>query len=361
MPVLLMNGGELMNRVERLLGNDAKPTARSHFSGLVVFACAALLLYSLSYGSSASQDDQQADDRTYALSIAWLPPSVTQWGGIIEEAAERHQVPADVLALMLLVESNGEELATSSSGARGLMQVMPQTGQHIAETRRIADFDVAQLFDPETNIDFAAWYLAQLMARYADEPGRAQELAIAAYNAGPGQVSAYLSGEGSLPAETVGYRDILLSMLSEAGRARSLVLEGRKAELRERLPDFKAPVEGSVSSRFGADGGRKGTHTGIDIAAEMGAPVSAPIRGHVKTVGEDARRGKFVTVRHAYGVESHYYHLSEISVSAGEALDTGDVLGSVGSTGVSTGPHLHFEVRELGQPVSPALYGLVFD
>ncbi len=256
-PALMMNGGEFMNRVERILGKDIKPTsARPHFSGMLAFGCAALLTYSLSFGNDTRNDGIDGL-QPHTLNIAWLPPSVTQWQGMIEGAAERHDVSADVLALMLLVESHGEALATSSGGARGLMQVMPKTGQAIAEKRGISDFDTAQLFDPETNIDFGAWYLAQMMDRFSEQPDRSQELAISAYNAGPGSVDSYLSGNGSLPKETVGYQNMLLSMLSEAGKDRSLVLEGRKAELRDRLPALVAPVEGNVSSRFGVSHGKK--------------------------------------------------------------------------------------------------------
>ncbi|MDJ0916601.1 MAG: M56 family metallopeptidase [Woeseiaceae bacterium] len=360
-PALMMNGGEFMNRVERILGGDTRSSsARPHFSGMLVFACAALLTYSMSFGNDARRDGIDAHAQ-HTLTISWLPPSVTQWQGMIEGAAERHNVSADVLALMLLVESHGEALATSSGGARGLMQVMPKTGMAIAEERGIAGFDTAQLFDPATNIDFGAWYLAQMMERFSDQPGRLHELAISAYNAGPGHVSAYLSGTTSLPDETVGYKNMLLSMLSEADKDRSLVLEGRKAELRERLSDLIAPVEGRVSSRFGDQHGSKAAHRGVDIVAPLGAPVVAPVGGHVRSVGVDDKRGKFVTVAHLYGVESHYYHLSEVSVNAGDPVKSGETLGAVGNSGASSGPHLHFEMREFGQPVSPALYGLVLE
>ena len=360
-PALLMNGGELMTRVKRLVGDDVKPgSSLPQFSGLLACGCVALLAYSLSYGKD-KREDEPDDVEQHNLQIAWLPPSVTQWQKYIEDAAERHDVSADVLALMLLVESHGEALATSSGGARGLMQVMPKTGRAIAEERGISDFDTAKLFDPETNIDFGAWYLAEMMRRFSEQPERSQELAISAYNAGPGSVAAFLSGTGSLPEVTVGYKNMLLSLLSEAGKDRSLVLEGRKAELRARLPALRAPVDGNVSSRFGAGSRGKGVHKGVDIVAPLGTPVVAPVGGHIRSVGEDARRGKFITVAHLHGVESHYYHLSEVAVRAGESIQTGEVLGAVGSSGVSSGPHLHFEVREFGQSVSPALYGLVLE
>ncbi len=359
-PALLMNGDELMNRVERILGDETRPgTSRSWMSGLLGLAVIGLLAYSLSYGMETEDGGLQAHRHT--LSIDWLPPAVTQWSELVEAAAQRHDVSANVLALMLLVESNGDRQAESSSGARGLMQVMPRTGAAIAEQRGLTDFETSELFDAETSIDFGAWYLAQMMERFADEPGRAEELAITAYNAGPGSIDAYLSGSKPLSTESAGYRDLMLSLLSEADEDRSLVLDGRRDEFRRRLPAFQAPVDGKVSSHFGHEAGSKGVHKGVDIVAPLGTSVTAPAGGQVTAVGEDEKRGKYITVRHVYGVESRYYHLSGVAVSVGEDLEAGDALGAVGSTGKSTGPHLHFEVRELGEPVSPSLYGLVLE
>ncbi|MEM9335362.1 MAG: peptidoglycan DD-metalloendopeptidase family protein [Pseudomonadota bacterium] len=361
-PALLMNGEGLMNRVERILGDDRPAEqSRSYFSGVFALAMIGVLAYSLGFSEDADAEGHTREAGRYALSIDWLPPAVSRYSDVIESAAQRHDVPANVLALMLLVESNGDAQAESSSGARGLMQVMPKTGLAIAKERGIRDFDIGELFEPETNIDFGAWYLAQMMARFSDHQDRNEELAISAYNAGPGSVSAYLEGAKPLPPETAGYRDLLLSMLSEADKHQSLVLEGRKEEFRRRLPAFQVPVVGRVSSQFGHDAGDKGIHRGVDIAAPMGSAVVAPAGGEVTSVGEDERRGKYITVRHLYGVESRYFHLSDITVSVGEDIQAGDPLGAVGSTGRSTGPHLHFEVRELGEAVSPSLYGLVLE
>ncbi len=357
-PALLMNGGELMKRVERLMSDDATTgSARMHYTGLFAFLMTALLFYSLSYSS----DEPDVAEAGHELSISWLPPAVTRYSDLIEQAARRHNVSPDVLALMLLVESHGEPEAESSAGARGLMQVMPKTGEAIAAERGLEGFGPDQLFDPATNIDFGAWYLANMMERFAEDPSRQQELAIAAYNAGPRRAEAYANGDEALSVESARYRDLLLSMLSEADDDRSLVLEGRKATLRDRLPAFKRPVEGRITSQFGADGGARGMHSGVDIAAPEGAPVRAPVRGQVSAVGEDATRGKYVAVRHANGVESRYYHLSDVDVEVGRSVEAGETLGAVGSTGASTKAHLHFEIRELGEAVSPSLYGVVLD
>lgn len=357
-PALMMNGGDLMDRVERILVTQTRTKSGGfNFVGLAFFMCIALLAHSISIGGEVEQSEVDTAANTQSLSISWLPPSVTQWGAIIEEAAERHDVPADLLALVLFRESGGNEQAVSSAGGRGLMQVMPQTGRLIADSRSISDFNVEQLFDPETNIDFGAWYLAKQLSRFSEHDEESIGLAISAYNAGPGAVAAYLDGTQRLPDETVRYRDMLLSMLSEKHNSTSATVESHMANLRQRLSVIQAPVQGRVTSTFGFDGGQRGTHNGVDIAAPTGTIVVAPVAGRIASVGEDFKRGKYVTVRHAEGVESHYFHLSEIIVAPGARIESGEALGEVGNTGISNRPHLHFEIREFGKPVSPKLYG----
>jgi murein DD-endopeptidase MepM/ murein hydrolase activator NlpD len=101
-------------------------------------------------------------------------------------------------------------------------------------------------------------------------------------------------------------------------------------------------------TRGGAD-----FHTGQDFARPEGAPVTAVSTGVVVSTGWAGGYGNLVRVRHANGVESWYAHLSTIDVDAGDDVRAGDRLGEVGSTGNSTGPHLHLEIRIEDQPVDP--------
>jgi murein DD-endopeptidase MepM/ murein hydrolase activator NlpD len=95
-------------------------------------------------------------------------------------------------------------------------------------------------------------------------------------------------------------------------------------------------------------------HTGIDFPMAMGAKVGAAGVGVVESAGwNSGGYGNLVVVRHRLGFETWYAHLSAIAVSEGEAVTGGTRIGSVGSTGRSTGPHLHFEVRLYGTPIDP--------
>ncbi len=119
-----------------------------------------------------------------------------------------------------------------------------------------------------------------------------------------------------------------------------------------------APVEnGSYTSYFGERTdpivGGEDFHTGIDIAADEDSPIKAVFDGLVILVGEDDRSGKYVFIEHESGMETFYCHCSEILVREGESTQQGDVIALVGSTGYSTGPHLHFEIRMNGERIDP--------
>ena len=128
------------------------------------------------------------------------------------------------------------------------------------------------------------------------------------------------------------------------------------------------PVENvRISQQFGrtADSGRlyaSGTHNGIDLAVSVGTPLKASLTGTIQATGNtDAVRGcysygKWVLIKHGNGLSTLYAHMSQVSVSQGQAVTTGEVIGFSGSTGYATGPHLHFtvyasdavQVRKLG-------------
>ena len=114
------------------------------------------------------------------------------------------------------------------------------------------------------------------------------------------------------------------------------------------------PVTGRITSRFGANESiRDHTHKGIDIAATRGTPILASARGNVTFAGWSSGYGYLVKIDHGNGVETYYGHCSKLYVSAGEIVEGGQEIAAVGSTGNSTGNHLHFEIRLNGNQVNP--------
>lgn len=122
---------------------------------------------------------------------------------------------------------------------------------------------------------------------------------------------------------------------------------------------FEEPVRGfSINSRFGMRrlGGERGArmHKGVDIAAPRGTSVYASGEGEVVRIGyQPEGYGSFIEMRHPNGMTTFYAHLSRIDVASGDRIQAGERIGLVGSTGYSTGPHLHFEVRREGNQINP--------
>ncbi|MCB5179385.1 M23 family metallopeptidase [Streptomyces antimicrobicus] len=124
---------------------------------------------------------------------------------------------------------------------------------------------------------------------------------------------------------------------------------------------FVAPVSGGISTAYRASGAMwsSGHHTGVDFIAASGTSVKAVGAGTVVTAGWGGAYGNEVVVRHADGRYSQYGHLSRLSVSVGQTVSAGQQLGLSGSTGNSTGPHLHFEIRTgagYGSDIDPLAY-----
>ena len=94
-------------------------------------------------------------------------------------------------------------------------------------------------------------------------------------------------------------------------------------------------------------------HSGIDLTAERGTPIMASLSGTVADTGFTASRGNYVLLTHENGYETLYAHCQSVDVSAGDTVTQGDAIATVGSTGIATGPHLHFELHQNGTPIDP--------
>ena len=119
----------------------------------------------------------------------------------------------------------------------------------------------------------------------------------------------------------------------------------------------KLPVTGIISSRYGESSRlRRSTHTGLDIATSNGTPISVVADGTVTCAEYSGAYGNLVKVNHGNGVETWYAHTSKMYVKVGQEVKAGDIIAAVGSTGNSTGSHLHFEIRINGNHVNPQNY-----
>lgn len=153
------------------------------------------------------------------------------------------------------------------------------------------------------------------------------------------------------------------SALAEVERDGFVVGSGPVLLARIDPADVVRPVAGTVPVA-GGFGGRSvqgcgacsTDHHGLDFAASTGTPAVSAMPGRVVSAGVSGGYGNQVLVQHGPGLQTRYGHLSAIDVTVGQVVRAGDRIGAVGSTGVSTGPHLHFEVIVDGHPVDPAAW-----
>jgi murein DD-endopeptidase MepM/ murein hydrolase activator NlpD len=156
-----------------------------------------------------------------------------------------------------------------------------------------------------------------------------------------------------------------LGALRSASEAKGTSLEALVAHLEEnsarllQTPSI-APTRGWMTSGFGYRTspftGNREFHRGIDIAGRAGTPVVATADGVVQFAGARRAFGKSVTLRHGYGVETKYGHLEQVLVNEGDKVKRGQKIGLMGSTGRSTGPHVHYQLEVNRKPVNPQNY-----
>jgi murein DD-endopeptidase MepM/ murein hydrolase activator NlpD len=156
-----------------------------------------------------------------------------------------------------------------------------------------------------------------------------------------------------------GKASLLDATLINKEEAQVAALVGRYTPSRLWSGAFRQPVGGAITSNFGTrrsyNGGRVGAcgHEGTDFDEDAGVPVYADARGRVVFAGLTQVRGNMVLVDHGLGVFTGYYHLSALDVQVGQMVEAGGLIGKVGTTGLSTGPHLHWSVWVNGEYVDP--------
>jgi len=179
---------------------------------------------------------------------------------------------------------------------------------------------------------------------------------------GPGGMSvASLSETEQLAYATEAEVDRLLR-LSSFELEKYAEVEAGLNDLKDRLDHTPSiwPSKGWLSRGYGMKNdpftGYRRLHRGVDVSNNTGTPIIAPAEGRVKAVMTDRGMGKMIVIDHGYGFITRYGHLSEISVKRGQTVTRGDVIGKMGSTGYSTGPHLHYEIWRHGKVLNPQDY-----
>ena len=263
-------------------------------------------------------------------------------------------VPTDFF-YMAVAESQLQPRAKSPGGAGGMWQFMPQTAR--GQGLRVDD-----KVDERMDVELSSAAAAGLLVKLKDKLG-SWTLAASAYNRGAHAVERDVkAGKVQEPADLYKnpnssrylLRILAFKLAMEHPELAALSLE--EVEALAPTGPLACPLPAGtwvVSSPYGQ---REGSpfHKGIDLAAAPGTQVSAPMAGKVVFAGDKEKHGLHIVLDHGGGWETRYSHLSKLSVVEGQAVDAGALIGEVGSTGLSNGPHLHYEIHENGEAIDPA-------
>lgn len=207
-----------------------------------------------------------------------------------------------------------------------------------------------------------------LVERSANPPLRLSSVTTSATinGAEPEKIELPTNALGSdVNVENLEFKD-LFAALSEIRAKSSVQLEGLSTLLKE-LQGYRvrlsqtptiSPVQGLVTSFYGLRSspftGEAKMHQGVDIAAPMGSPIRAAANGTVVRAGTADDYGNYIEIAHGFGVVTRYAHAQKLLVRTGARVSKGDLIGLVGATGRTTGPHLHYEVEVAGRKVDPS-------
>jgi len=255
----------------------------------------------------------------------------------IEEIVKAHvgELPKDALEGETVSDSSGE----SEKTVKKISALIPEAGELVQiEVRQIA--------------------FVERLTRYADRRSAEAEAAISKLGLSPHLMlaSANLEGKGGpylrLATSEDGSLDPRFRRLG-ASLARMDALERGLASIPQIHPSNIASISSGFGYRSDPFTGGAAFHAGVDFKGPKGAPIFAAAKGVVSYAGVRQGYGKCVEITHGNGLMTRYAHMSRIIASVGDKVDPGAVIGAIGSTGRSTGPHLHFEVRIHDRPVNP--------
>ena len=305
--------------------------------------------------------DQRPDDSQDLLTLMLVPG---RSGNIRRFSVRRrllrnYAVGVAVLALGIVAMSVDYVRVRLSIGELGRMRVETRAQRDQLETYASRIEELSQTLTSLRRFDHKLRVITNL------DPGDGLPLTGLGGIEGEGLESHHLSGltRAQRDARIMESMDRLAEIGEEQEESfKELIahLENQTAKL-SHTPSI-SPTKGWITSGFGYRVSpfttRRELHRGIDIAGRNGTPILAPAEGRVRYTGPDRGLGNTVILRHGYGIESVFGHLSEILVKPGEKVKRGQEIARMGNSGRSTGPHLHYQVTVNGVAVNPRNYML---
>ena len=246
-------------------------------------------------------------------------------------------LPEDIIA-------QGSASGTVTDSSAEAAKTVEKVGALIPQARGLAEIEARQLA------------VVERLTRFADARARRAEAAMRKLNLDPGALSrqtrAAMGGPFEAPSIGGARIDPRFERLG-LSLARMAVLERALDGIPQVVPATVENITSGFGYRRDPFNNRAAMHSGLDFRGDVGSPIFAAADGRVTFAGRKGGYGKAVEITHGNGIMTRYAHLSRIDVKPGQLIEAGAILGGLGSTGRSTGPHLHFEVRINNRAVNP--------
>ncbi|MXP10886.1 peptidoglycan DD-metalloendopeptidase family protein [Altererythrobacter halimionae] len=272
----------------------------------------------------------------YRDNLDTVADDLGQRQAFIEQMVEAH--------LGVLPEEAAADETVSDSGDEA-RETVEKIGLSIPEARNLAQLEARQLA------------FVERLTRYADRRSKRAASALRELGLNPRGLLSSVNDRTAMggPLDENGEIDPRFVRLG-LSLARMDALERGIAGVPQYLPAATGMVSSSYGYRRDPFTRRAAFHSGLDFKGRIGAPISAAADGRVSFVGRKGGYGNLIEITHANGLTTRYAHLSGFKVRVGQQVEAGDHIGAMGSTGRSTGPHLHFEVRQGGKPLNPRAF-----
>ncbi|HZG55668.1 M23 family metallopeptidase [Paenibacillus sp.] len=307
---------------------------------------------------------------TAALAIAAASLAATQSAALQETGALQAERAAQAAAHAQAVESKDAEIARLQDELVRLSQQAETFAEKMAELESL-EREILSLTEEDGGVsrptaEAAPNEPAAMATASAADPAGARVMTLSAEAGAPGVGGQYVpvDTEAALRlSETTQHSFEAMSLEADRleGALQQALQEAEKlAYLRRITPSIYPTTSTQITSLFGYRRDpftrRTAYHRGIDFGGSKGDPIFATADGSVTATGYDRAMGNYIYLKHGNGLETVYMHLSKTLVKKGQNVKKGEKIGTLGSTGRSTGPHLHYEVHKNGEPVNPKPY-----
>ena len=272
--------------------------------------------------------------KAYGSNLDKVVDDLQQRQAFLDEMAR--MLPEDIVA-------EGAASGTVSDSSSEAAKTVEKIGAMIPQARGLATIEARQLA------------FVERLTRFADARARRAETAMRKLNLDPASMTRQAQQAMGGPFEALTGADNIDPRFERLGLslARMAVLERVLDGIPQVVPASVENITSGFGYRRDPFNGRGAMHAGIDFRGATGSPILAAAEGRITFAGAKSGYGQAIEITHGNGMLTRYAHLSRIDVRVGQMVDAGATIGGLGSTGRSTGPHLHFEVRINGRAVNP--------